>query len=112
MPGTQDLSASTFLTRMRLVGLPVVAVFEASWSTPCRDLRPVLEQLARNFANKVEFRAVDAVEYGRLAGELKVWSLPTLLFFRGGREARRVEGKLPFETLEAMVADFVSPPRE
>ncbi|HET9982205.1 MAG TPA: thioredoxin [Longimicrobiales bacterium] len=75
-------------------GLAVVDL-GAEWCAPCRYLEPVVEELAREYAGRVRVARVDTEESPVTAAKYGVRSLPTLLFFRDGREVKRVVGALP-----------------
>ena len=63
---------------------PVLVDFWAEYCKPCRDLAPVLEELAAELIGKLKIVKVDAQECNDLAGVYRVRALPTLLIFKGG----------------------------
>ena len=69
----------------------VLVDFTAAWCPPCRVLSPVLDQLARE-AGDLEVLKVDVDASPDLASSYHVMSMPTLVFFSGGRELRRSVG--------------------
>jgi len=66
--------------------------FWANWCMPCRMLGPVIEQLAQDYEGKV-----DVDEQGELAMRYGVMSIPTVIFFKDGKEIHREVGALPKE---------------
>lgn len=76
---------------------PVLVEFGASWCGPCRLLEPVLEELSEEYAGQVRVLKADFEESNRTASQLGVRSLPTLVFFKNGREVDRLVGALPKE---------------
>lgn len=72
----------------------VVVDFMAEWCGPCKKLAPILESLAAKTAKsgKVKFFAVDVDQARELAAAQNVKSMPTILFFRGGRLVNRIVG--------------------
>ncbi|MEX2531403.1 MAG: thioredoxin [Gemmatimonadota bacterium] len=74
---------------------PVVVDFHATWCGPCRWLEPVLEELSGEFGDSVTFLKVDVDEAPALAGELRIASVPTVVFFRDGEEVGRSLGLEP-----------------
>jgi len=74
---------------------PLLVEFGASWCGPCRLLEPVLEELADEYGTQVKVMKADFDESHRTATELGVRSLPTVVFFKGGREVDRLVGAQP-----------------
>ena len=70
----------------------ILVEFWARWCEPCRELRPQLEALARDHAHLCTVVAVDADSEPVLAERLRIRSLPTLVFFKSGRELHRFKG--------------------
>ena len=80
---------------------PVLVDFWAPWCGPCRVVAPVLEEIAneRNGALKVVKLNVD--DNQQTAAQYQVLSIPTLILFKGGAEAKKVIGAYPKKRLEA-----------
>ncbi len=80
------------LDRILASGHPALVVFETADCGPCQALRPLLDELADTFRNRMlVVRVTDASE-GWLAARYHLLFVPTLLFWRGGREFARIKG--------------------
>ncbi|MEM2905381.1 MAG: thioredoxin [Candidatus Bathyarchaeia archaeon] len=75
----------------------------APWCAPCRMLAPVLEELAQAYAGKVTFAKLNTDENPLTAERFGIMSIPTLLFFKGGKLVDTVVGVVPRAYLEAKV---------
>lgn len=80
----------------------VIMEFFASWCNPCKMLAPVLEEYVKK-ANNVEVYKVDVDENSKLADELDIQSVPTLLFYKEGKIEKQVMGFQPLASIEKIV---------
>lgn len=73
-------------------GRLVVVDFYADWCGPCKRIAPVLHGLARKAGSKVVFAKVDVDEAKELASLRGVKSMPTIQFFRNGKQVHQIIG--------------------
>ena len=69
--------------------------FWADWCGPCRMLSPVIEDLAGRYEGKALVGKVNTDEEPELAMRYGVMSIPTVIFFKDGKEIDRKVGVMP-----------------
>ena len=87
-----DMNQTQFLEKAKASGKPVVVDFWAPWCAPCRMTKPVLEKLADEYRDSVEFWPINSDKHQELIQELKVFGIPTVLLIRDGKVAGRFTG--------------------
>jgi thioredoxin 1 len=95
-----NVTDGTFQSEVLDSEQPVLVDFWAPWCGPCRVVHPILEEMA---AERAEFRIVsmNTDENQETASKFEVLSIPTLILFKDGAEAKRVIGAMPKRRLEA-----------
>ena len=84
---------------------PVLVDFYADWCGPCRMLRPILEELAKESPNyKIVSVNVDDCE--DLAQQYHISSIPCLVVLKEGKEVKRSVGLRPKSDVEAMMENL------
>lgn len=86
---------------------PAIIDFYADWCAPCRQLSPVIEELAREYSGKIVVYKVDTEKEKQLAMKIGITALPTLLFIPVEGKPQVSMGALPKATLEKAINDVL-----
>ena len=99
----QHLKEDTFDAAVNAAPLAMVD-FWATWCGPCKILGPVIEKIAGDYDGRALVAKVDTDEEMDLAQRFGISSIPTVIFFKNGKEFDRKVGVLP-ETAFTQVLD-------
>lgn len=86
---------------------PAIIDFYADWCAPCRQVSPIVEELAKEYSGKIVVYKVDTQAERELAQNLGIQSLPTLLFVPLNGQPQAALGALPKEALVKAINDVL-----
>ena len=101
------VSDTTFESEVLKATGPVVVDFWAEWCGPCRMIAPALEEIAGTLNGKVKIVKLNVDENPQTAAKYGIQSIPTLMIFKGGKEASRQIGTGPKQKLEQWISAAV-----
>ena len=79
--------------------IPVLIDFYAEWCGPCKKLKPILNEIATEYAGKVKIVAIDIEKNQSLANAMQIRSIPLLIYYKNGKVAMNFEGYTEKKTL-------------
>lgn len=96
MSNLMEFTSANFDAEVLKSSSPVLVDFTATWCGPCKQLAPIVEEVARDYASKgVKVGKVDVDANQDIAAQFGVMSVPTLLFFKNGKVVDQAVGVLP-----------------
>jgi thioredoxin len=101
------VTEATFDGAVLRARLPVLVDFWAEWCPPCRQVSPIVEDIATEQAGKLLVAKVNADENPGLVRRYGTLSLPSLLVFVDGVEKARIVGAMPKRRLLTELAEFL-----
>jgi len=80
--------------------LPLVVDFWATWCGPCRAIAPTVAELAAEYDGKVVVGKCDVEEGDEVAAQFGIRNIPTLLFFKDGKQVDKLVGAVQKSAIE------------
>ena len=87
--------------------LPVLVDFWATWCGPCRALSPTVDEIAEEYAGKVEVVKCNVDDADQIAMQYRIMSIPTLLYFKGGQLVDRTGGLVDKDDIVARLSKLI-----
>jgi thioredoxin 1 len=91
----QAVTGDNFAQEVKQSTVPVLVDFFATWCAPCRAMKPLMEELQSESGERYKVVSVDIEECSDLAAEYKISAIPTVVLFKNGEEATRLQGLHP-----------------
>lgn len=83
--------------------VPVLVDFTATWCGPCRQIAPLIDQVADEFEGQVKVTKLDIDDSPATAQKFGIRGVPTLYVFKGGQVVAQQVGAVPKSVIQQLV---------
>ena len=98
-----DANAKSVLSE----GKPVVIDFWAPWCGPCRQIAPLIDEVAQDYASKLKVVKLNTEDNIRTAQEYSISGIPSLIIFKNGEAVEKLVGLIPKSTLTSTLDKYL-----
>ena len=100
MGDIMEVSDKNFDSEIMKSDIPAMVDFWAEWCGPCKMVGPIVEELAKEYKDKVKVAKMDVDQNRETPAKFGIRNIPTLIFFKNGEVAKTIIGAQPKSSIE------------
>ena len=86
---------------------PMLVEFYATWCKHCKALEPIINEVYEKYGDKVKFALADVDETTHYSDVMHVQAMPTLFFYKGGKEIKKIVGPRTKDMIENALKELI-----
>jgi len=106
--GAVHLTDANFKKEVLESGATCLVDFWAEWCGPCRRVAPIVEELAEEYKGRVKIVKLNVDDGQKTATNYGVMSIPTLMFFKGGKVVEQIIGAVDKAELKRKIEEHLA----
>ena len=106
--GILELTKDNFTEEVLRSAAPVIVDFWATWCMPCKMIVPIVEDIASSYKDKCKVTKLNIDDAMEIATRFGVMNIPTIIFFKDGREFARVTGVVSKDTIIDKIEEMLT----